>query len=106
MDGKIPVKDIEHLTFHPPNITVLENAGTPRPNDVLHHLIVKVLENGNGRDQYDGIMLTSQEEKKKKGSQRSGRRLTLPARTSAPTKIRSHAQRSEVICKCGFARLI
>ena len=66
MDGKIPVKDIEHLTFHPPNITVLENTGTPRPNDVFHHLIVKVLENGNGRDQYDGIMLTSQEEEKKR----------------------------------------
>src|SRR5579872_4847700 len=43
MHRKIPVKDVEHLAFHPTNVMVLEDAGTPRPNDVFHHPIVKVL---------------------------------------------------------------
>lgn len=47
MNRKIPVKDIEHLAFHPPNVTVLEDAGAPRPNDVFHHLIVKVFASEN-----------------------------------------------------------
>lgn len=42
MHGKIPVKNIEHLAFHPTNVTVLEDAGTPCPNNVFHHPIVKV----------------------------------------------------------------
>lgn len=44
MDGEIPVKDIEHFALHPTNVPVLEDAGTPRPNDVLHHPIVEILE--------------------------------------------------------------
>lgn len=42
VDGKIPVEDIEHLPFHTTNVPVLEDAGTSRPDDVLHHFIVKV----------------------------------------------------------------
>lgn len=42
VNGKIPVEDVEHLTFHPTNVSVLEYAGTPRPNYVLHHLIVEI----------------------------------------------------------------
>jgi len=42
VDGKIPIEDVEHLAFHPTDVSVLENAGTPRPNDVLHHLVVEV----------------------------------------------------------------
>lgn len=43
VDGKIPVEDVEQFAFHTTNVSVLEDAGTPRPNDVLHHLIVQVL---------------------------------------------------------------
>jgi hypothetical protein len=43
VDRKVPVKNVEHLAFHPPNIPILENTGTSRPNDVFHHLIVEVL---------------------------------------------------------------
>ena len=44
MNRKVPVENVEHLTFHPTNVPMLENPGTPRPNDVLHHLIVEVLQ--------------------------------------------------------------
>jgi hypothetical protein len=46
--GKIPVEDIEHLAFHPPNVPKFENTGTPGPNDVFHHLIVEVLQQMDG----------------------------------------------------------
>ena len=26
VDGKVPVEDIEHLSFHPTNVPMLENA--------------------------------------------------------------------------------
>ena len=45
VNRKIPVEDIEHLAFHPTNVPMLENAGTPRPDYVLHHPIVEVLGN-------------------------------------------------------------
>ena len=45
VDRKIPVEDVEHLAFHPANVPMLENAGTPRPNDVFHHPVVEVLQN-------------------------------------------------------------
>jgi len=44
VNRKIPVEDVEHFAFHPANVVVLENAGAPRPNDVLHHLVIEVLE--------------------------------------------------------------
>jgi len=40
VDRKIPIEDIEHFAFHPTDVPVLENARTPRPDDVLHHPIV------------------------------------------------------------------
>ena len=43
MNRKIPVEDVEQLAFHPTNVPGLENAGTPRPNDVFHHLVVQIL---------------------------------------------------------------
>ena len=44
VDRKIPIEDIQHFAFHPTNVPMLENTGTPRPNNVLHHLIVEVLQ--------------------------------------------------------------
>ena len=35
MNLKIPVEDLEHLAFHPTDVPMLENAGTPRPNDAF-----------------------------------------------------------------------
>jgi len=42
VDRKIPVEDVQHLALHTTNVPMLENARTSRPNDVLHHLVVKV----------------------------------------------------------------
>jgi len=43
VNRKIPIKNIEHLAFHPTDVPWVENTGTPRPNDVFHHLIIEVL---------------------------------------------------------------
>lgn len=48
VDRKIPVEDVQHLALHATNVAMLENARTSRPNDVLHHLVVKVLANRAG----------------------------------------------------------
>jgi len=45
VNSEVPVEDIEHLAFHPTDVPILENAGTPRPDHVLHHPIVEVLGN-------------------------------------------------------------
>lgn len=99
MDGKIPVENVEHFAFHPTNVPMLENPGTPRPDDVLHHLIVEVLKQMDGINAMSSSLTSSREKKK-------DQKLTLPASTRAPTKILSQAQRSVVIRKWGFARLI
>lgn len=101
MNRKVPVENVEHLTFHPTNVPMLENPGTPRPNDVLHHLIVEVLQHMDEINEMSSS-LTSPAKKKKQRNQK----LTLPASTRAPTKILSQAQRSADIRKWGFARLI
>jgi len=46
VDRKIPIEDIEHFAFHPTDVSVLKDAGTPRPDDVLHHPIIEVLKDG------------------------------------------------------------
>ena len=43
VNRKIPVEDVEHFAFHPANVVVFKNAGAPRPNDVLHHLVIEIL---------------------------------------------------------------
>jgi len=40
VNRQVPVENIEHFPFHSTNVPVLENARTPRPDDVLHHPIV------------------------------------------------------------------
>ena len=40
VNRKVPVENVEHFAFHPTNVPMFENARTPRPDDVLHHLIV------------------------------------------------------------------
>jgi hypothetical protein len=42
VNRKIPVENIEHFAFHPTNVPMLKNTGTPGPNDVFHHLVVEV----------------------------------------------------------------
>jgi len=99
VNRKIPIKNIEHLAFHATDVPRVENTGTPRPNDVFHHLIIEVLQ--NEWNQHNELIHDVTANK------RSGRkRLTLPASTRAPTKILSQAQRSVVIRRWGFVRLI
>lgn len=43
VDGKVPVEDVQHLALHTADVPRLEDARAPRPHDVLHHLVVKVL---------------------------------------------------------------